>query len=130
MRKIGSRPVKDAIGLNGLVVDAGLGMLPSASEFVHPVVSGKNSDEKKKRYRLYGSSCRQRDILRREVSLPSLDLGSPLLMIGTGAYSMAEAISNFIHFRPGVVLWDSNNNFTWLRRPETLEHISMLEVWK
>jgi diaminopimelate decarboxylase len=130
MRTIGSRPVKDEIGLDGMIVDAGLGMLPLASEFVYPVATGIESEGTKKRYRLYGSSCRQRDILRREVYLPHLDLGSPLLMIGTGAYAMAEAIGNFIHFRPGVVLWDSNNNFTWLRKPETLEHISMLEVWK
>ncbi len=124
MQVMGERP-SGTDGTAGVIVDAGLNVVPDADRFSHPVVAcGVEGPQRPTM--LFGSSCRQRDVLRQEVSLPRVQFGDRLLMLGTGGYSMALGHS-FIRYRPPAVLWARDGAFRELRRRDSLEHALRLD---
>ena len=58
--------------------------------------------------------------------LPLLKSDDLLIFHGVGSYCMAFSYS-FIRLKPGVVLLRDNNEFIWLKPPETLEHHAALD---
>jgi len=128
MRVVGSRGSKECSALEEIIVDAGLSMVPSAETVEHPIIAGKSAGSAFVNYKIYGSSCRQKDVLGHKVSLPESILGSPLLMLGTGAYSMGHAC-DFVNFKPGVLLRHSAFKYSWLRRTGTVEDKKRLEIF-
>lgn len=125
MTVVGHRPSRQK-NIIGIIVDAGLNVVTGIEKFKHPVLAYAENTEQQLTC-VFGSSCRQRDYLRSAVNLPVLKNGEPLIMYGTGAYSMASSHS-FISYRPGAVSWNVGGDFSWLRKPDSFSHASELEV--
>lgn len=123
---VGHRPSREA-GIQGVIVDAGLNVLPSASAFKHPLVSLQDTADSVPT-RLFGPSCRQRDVIRQSVNLPALSVGDKLLVQGTGGYTMAISHS-FIRYRPAVVALSEDGSYSLVRKPDRLAHSSQLELY-
>ncbi len=124
MTVMGERPGGDTDAA-GVIVDAGLNAIPDVDRFIHPVVAcGIGGPPRTTK--LFGSSCRQRDVLRQRVALPQVQFGDRLLMFGTGSYSMALGHS-FIRYRPPVILWARDGSTRILRRRDSFEHANQLD---
>ena len=121
---LGRRPA-DADGLDSVILDAGITSLALAQKYGHPVHVCKKTSISRP-LRLLGPTCMEWDIVSRPIKLPSLEVGDHLIVYGTGCYSSALATS-FTHFRHGTVGWSEDNQFHWLRVPETIEHTCLLD---
>ncbi len=149
---IGRRPAGDD-GIESVILDAGITSLALVHKYNYPVhvCKGFNRNRRNppnlplkkggtprpmkkraacaqtKQVRLLGPTCMEWDVVSRPTQLPELFPGDRLLIYGTGCYSMALA-NSFTHFRLGIVGWSKDNQFRWLRKPETIEHSSRLDV--
>jgi diaminopimelate decarboxylase len=123
-RVVGKRD-QDASGIPGYICDAGINTLSTSYVYNFPIQTFATSNNINKAY-LYGPTCMQNDQLHTPTELPLLQSNDLLLFHGVGSYCMAFSYS-FIRLKPGVVLLRDNNEITWLRQPETLEHYAALE---
>lgn len=124
MTVVGKRPSRKP-GIEGFIVDAGLNVIGDADRFKHPVFACC-AEPNSIRAHLFGPSCRERDSIRDELSLPAIGPGSYLIAYGTGGYSIATA-NSFVSFRPAAVLWGAEGAFSLLRLAEDMEHVRRLE---
>jgi len=124
MTVVGKRPSRRP-GVEGYIVDAGLNVIGDADRFKHPVFACC-AEEGQIPTHLFGPSCRERDSIRKEVSLPGLQIGNHLIAYGTGGYSIATA-NAFVRYRPAAVRWDAQGRYQLLRAAEDLDHVRRLE---
>ena len=108
-----------------LVLDAGITSLALAHKYNHLVHACVDKTEQQT-VRLLGPTCMDWDVVSRPMQLPQLSRDDLVILYGTGCYSMALG-SAFTHFRPGIIGW-SGDTFKWLRKPDSLEHSSTLDV--
>ncbi|MBI4495959.1 MAG: alanine racemase [Deltaproteobacteria bacterium] len=90
-------------GLKGVVVDAGVNLLPTSYYFRHELAAAENLELTSEEVNIYGPLCMQLDTLRLGVRLPPLQKGSVIVVKNVGAYNFAHSLQ-FIFPRPAVVL--------------------------
>ncbi|MBI3270019.1 MAG: alanine racemase [Planctomycetes bacterium] len=112
-------------GEKGVVIDAGVNVLPTAWWYRHDVVAAQEGGTMAEDVHLYGPLCMQIDCLRQSVSLPPLRRGDALVIKNVGAYNFTQSMQ-FIHFRPAVVLI-TDGRVELLRRREDTAYVKELE---
>ncbi len=110
----------------GIICNAGFNFLATANVYNYPIHVAQEKKIKSIN-RLYGPTCNQADQLHQPIALPNLKRGDWILFYGVGAYCMSFSFS-FIRYRPGVLLWQPDDQFKLIRLPENLQHISRLET--
>ena len=110
---------------DAVIVDAGVNLLPTAYWYDHGINAAPGKDlwttKGAKPVAVFGPLCMQVDVLRERVVLPSLDLGSPLMISNVGAYCITQSMQ-FIQPRPAVVLVGPHG-VEQIRRRETRSDI-------
>jgi len=119
-----------ATGYKGIVLDAGINLLPTSQWYRHDILAARDSTGLSdggmlEEVTLYGPLCMAIDILRVGVSLPPLRKGDTLVVKNVGGYNFSQSLQ-FIQPRPAVVLV-SEEGAEHLRMPETTEYIRQLE---
>lgn len=109
-----------------VICDTGITTIPLSSQFDFPIHI-PTPRPTMETYDFYGPTCMQRDQLANTRTVSKLQLGDVVLFYGTGGYNIALA-SSFINYRPGIVGWDVEGNFNWLRKPESFDSIKDLHV--
>ncbi len=126
---LGRRPQRGQVSSTA-ICDAGVSSLSLANRFDFPVHHCVEREFDPKdvpgSWDLFGPTCMQRDHLGMLDQPAELKIGDRLIFCRVGGYGLSTA-SSFIKYRPGVVAWQENDKFDWLRKPETLEHQLMLQ---
>jgi diaminopimelate decarboxylase len=107
-------------GRRGIVIDAGINLLPTSFwgwQEIEPVME---SDSKPTEATVYGPLCLQTDIVGK-ANLPELKAGDRLVIKNVGAYNTSQS-SSFIFPRPFSLLIE-NGRVEVLRRAETVKDI-------
>lgn len=112
-------------GVKGLVIDAGVNLLPTAYWYRHEIRPVEETDEPLEEVNVYGPLCMQIDIIRMGVTLPSLKKGDLIAIKNVGAYNFSQSMQ-FIQPRPAVILVNEGK-VEILRLPETFDYIKHLE---
>lgn len=69
-----------------------------------------------KTYNLYGSLCTINDVLVKNISVNSLEIGDVFIFKNTGAYSSTEGISLFLsRDLPKIIIYDKNRQYRVIR---------------
>lgn len=113
-------------GNKGVIVDAGVNLLPTSYWFKHDIASTQDMGSSLETVNIYGCLCMQIDVIRTEVRLPLLQKGSLLIIKNVGAYNLSQSMQ-FIYPRPAVVIVN-NGRSEYLRLPETTKDLRYLEV--
>lgn len=90
-------------GTKGVIVDAGVNLLPTSYYFKHDLAAAENLEVTSEEVNIYGPLCMQVDVLRLGVRMPPLQKGSVLVIKNVGAYNFVHSLQ-FIFPRPAVVL--------------------------
>jgi len=128
MTVVGIRPASEHFA-RGVILDAGITSLALSEKMNHPLHVCKDTgspNQKESLTHFWGPTCMQRDECHRPEKAVDLQPGDHLLLYGTGGYSTTMAIP-FVNFRSGVLGWEKDDQFFWLRHPETLQHKMLLE---
>lgn len=112
-------------GTKGVVIDAGVNVLPTSWWYRHDVVCAQEGGSLSEEVALYGPLCMQIDCLRQSVALPPLRRGDSLVVKNVGAYNFTQSMQ-FIHFRPAVVLI-TDGRVELLRERESTAYVKQLE---
>lgn len=108
----------------GIVVDAGINLLPTSLWRYQQIESVEKFDTELAETIVYGPLCLQTDIIGK-CDLPELEVGDHLIIKNVGAYNIAQS-SSFIFPRPNIVLIDKGE-INLLRRSETIEEKMLFE---
>jgi diaminopimelate decarboxylase len=112
-------------GQKGVVVDAGVNLLPTSWWYRHDVVSTRQQGGFTENVNLYGPLCMQIDVLRLGVPLPPAGRGDTLIIRNVGAYNFSQSMQ-FIQPRPPVILINHGKTEV-VRQGETTEYIKRLD---
>lgn len=113
-----------------VVIDAGVNLLPTAYWYNHGIEPATQADESTtgllRPVSIFGPLCMQIDVVRDDVLLPPLEVGSPLLISNVGAYCLSQSMQ-FIQPRPAVVLLGPDKPEV-IRRRETWQDVFALDL--
>ena len=112
-------------GTRGVIIDAGVNVLPTAFWFKHEIASTHDMGSTLETVNIYGPLCMQIDVVRTQVRLPILQKGDILVIKNVGAYNITQSMQ-FIFPRPAVVIVNKGK-VDYLRFPETFNDIKHLE---
>lgn len=117
-------------GQKGVVLDAGVNLLPTSVWYRHEVRAATETGTPKngsvvEEVTLYGPLCMNIDVLQLKTALPPVRRGAILVIKNVGAYNFTQSMQ-FIQPRPAVVLVNGGD-VEYLRAPETTEYIRELE---
>ncbi|MBI2867138.1 MAG: alanine racemase [Chloroflexi bacterium] len=117
-------------GEKGVVLDAGVNLLPTYVWYRHEVRSAEDSGSLAmgsvlEEVNLYGPLCMQIDVLQRKVSLPPVRRGDLLIIKNVGAYNFTQSLQ-FIQPRPAIVLINEGD-VEVVREAESTKYIRELE---
>jgi diaminopimelate decarboxylase len=90
-------------GAKGVILDAGVNLLPTAYYFKHDLAASENLEVTSEEVNIYGPLCMQVDTLRIGVRMPPIQKGSVIVIKNVGAYNFVHSLQ-FIFPRPAVVL--------------------------
>ncbi len=90
-------------GTKGVIVDAGVNLLPTSYYFKHDLAAAENLEVTSEEVTIYGPLCMQIDVLRTGIRMPPLQKGSVVVIKNVGAYNFVHSLQ-FIFPRPAVVL--------------------------
>lgn len=110
-----------------VVVDGGVNLLPTAYYFRHDVAARRETDLPAESADIVGALCMQIDVLRRDVSLPTVSRGSILLFRHAGAYTISNSMQ-FIYPRPPVVLVRGKDTCVLRRGERTADLVRLDEI--
>ncbi|MDQ7779024.1 MAG: alanine racemase [Planctomycetota bacterium] len=112
-------------GVKGIVIDAGVNILPTAWWYRHDIVPGQDTGSIGEEVNIYGPLCMQIDVIRTGVTLPPLRRGDLVLIKNVGAYNFPQSMQ-FIQPRPAIVTI-FNGKVDVLRERETVDYIRGLD---
>jgi diaminopimelate decarboxylase len=113
-------------GKRGLVIDAGVNLLPSSYWYDYEIVPAIDRGFPSEDHTLYGPLCMQIDCVRDHIRLPHLEKGDPIVFRSVGAYNLTQWLQ-FITLRPNVVMISERGEVAVIREAETLEYLQQGE---
>lgn len=112
-----------------VVIDAGVNILPTAYWYDYTLETSiernKKRSGKMQPTTVYGPLCMQIDMIRENIPLPPLEVGSVVSVSNVGAYCVSQSMQ-FIQPRPAVVMLGKNGPSV-IRRAETWRDIFSLD---
>jgi diaminopimelate decarboxylase len=114
-------------GRQSAIIDAGVNLLYTAASLRYDVWPALPRDDEKMPTTLYGPLCMNTDVVRDDLLLGSLQPGDRLVIHPVGAYNISQS-TQFIAYRPAVVMIGVEGQIDVIRKRETLEHVEALEV--
>jgi diaminopimelate decarboxylase len=112
-----------ADGRRATVVDAGVNLLFTAFWYNHEVRPTRPLEGLPEETVIYGPLCMNIDVMRHSISLPSLDIGEPLVFSPVGAYNNTQWMQ-FIGYRPAIVMVGEDGSVEVVRAAETLTSVA------
>jgi len=113
----------------GVVIDAGVNLLPTAYWYDHEVAELTDGHGEiggtRRPVSIFGPLCMQIDVVRENALLPPMTVGTPLAIANVGAYSISQSMQ-FIQERPAVVLMGPDGP-ELIRRRETWRDVFALD---
>ena len=116
-----------ANGKRSLVVDTGLNLLFTSFWYEHKITPAQNFSHHTEDTIIYGPLCMNIDVIRENISFPSLKKGDNYVISRIGAYNMTQWMQ-FITLRPKIVMIDMEGKTHIIRNEETNDAITNLEV--
>ncbi len=113
-------------GVKGIVIDAGVNILPTAWWYKHDIVPGQDTGSIGEDVNVYGPLCMQIDVIRTGINLPPLRRGDLVVIKNVGAYNFPQSMQ-FIHLRPAIVTI-YNGKVEVLRKKESVDYMRALDV--
>jgi len=117
---------KQVSGINWVITDAGLNLIPEAELNQHRIVPTVLRKGKPERVNVAGPLCVYEDVLRYGIEMPPIKEGDILVILDVGAYSISLSWQ-FIKLRSGVCLL-RDGKYETIRRPETVEDVLRLDT--
>ncbi len=114
-------------GRQSAIIDAGVNLLYTAARLQYDVWPARPRDGAQLPTTLYGPLCMNTDVVRDDVLLGSLEPGDRLVIQPVGAYNISQS-TQFIMYRPAVVMIGIEGQIDVIRKRETLEHVEALEL--
>jgi diaminopimelate decarboxylase len=114
-------------GRQSAIIDAGVNLLYTAASLQYDVWPTLPRDDAKLPTTLYGPLCMNTDVVRDDILLGPLKPGDRLVIHPVGAYNISQS-TQFIAYRPAVLMIGVEGQIDVIRKRETLEHVEALEV--
>ncbi|MDT3737728.1 MAG: alanine racemase [Denitratisoma sp.] len=124
-RVVGGKRLPD--GRRAAILDAGVNLLFTAYWYNHDVRPLHAIEGLAEETVLFGPLCMNIDTVRASVMLPPLNVGDALLISPVGAYNNTQWMQ-FIQSRPAVVMIMQDGTVEPVRRAETLQTLTDLEL--
>jgi diaminopimelate decarboxylase len=113
-------------GRRATILDAGLNVLFTSFWYQHDITPCTEPRGVPEPTVLYGPLCMNIDVVRENMMLPPLEVGSRVLIGPIGAYNVTQSMQ-FIKLRPAVAMISPAGEVAEIRRIETLDDLSMGE---
>jgi len=114
-------------GRRATIIDAGVNILFTSFWYEHKISPAQPFGNYSEDTVIYGPLCMNIDVIRENITLPPLSAGDKIVIHHVGAYNMTQWMQ-FITMRPNVVLVDTMGKAHLIRRQETNEDISAMEI--
>lgn len=114
-------------GRRGVILDAGLNVLFTASWYKHDIVPAQDFAGTPEPTVFYGPLCMNIDVVREGLLFPPLTVGDLLVLRNVGAYNVTQWMQ-FIVARPPVVLVSPTGEPALIRKRESLETLLSQEL--
>jgi diaminopimelate decarboxylase len=115
-----------ADGRRSTIIDIGINSLFTSFWYEHKINPGQAFSSQTEDTVIYGPLCMNIDVIRQSIHFPVLKKGDLVVLNQVGAYNMTQWLQ-FITFRPGIILIDTNGKTHIIRSPENLEYVTELE---
>lgn len=117
---------KEKNGVQEIVVDATLDQIPTVG-YREQEVEVLNQNKKKLITKIFGSTCRENDILVKDVTVSKIDSGDLIAFFKIGAYNISWQ-NQFCFPRPEILIIEKGTKIRCLRRRETFEDLIKLQA--
>jgi len=117
---VGTKRLTD--GRRGVVLDAGVNLLPTAWWYRHAVHPAQPLHGVAEPTVFYGPLCMNIDMVRDRIMFPPVKAGDRVVIGHAGAYNVTQWLQ-FIAARPNVVLISESGSAALIRRAETIDTI-------
>lgn len=116
-----------ADGRKATILDFGVNVLFTSFWYDHRISPAQDFQQSTEDSVLYGPLCMNIDVIRENVTLPTLKKNDQVVVHSVGAYNMTQWMQ-FISLRPAVVMIDMKEKPHLIRRREILSSIEQEEV--
>lgn len=123
----GGHTAAPAISQNGIVLDAGVNLLYTATWYAPRILPVRSCLDSPTPTTVFGCLCMNIDVIREEAPLPGLTTGDQVVMHPVGAYNITQAMQ-FITYRPAVVMIGEDGKTHVIRKRENLDYVQAMEV--
>ncbi|MCF6224662.1 MAG: hypothetical protein L3J34_13190 [Flavobacteriaceae bacterium] len=114
-------------GRRSMIMDFGVNTLFTSFWYNHIISPAQECSLYTEDTIMYGPLCMNIDIIRESINLPPLNKGDHVVVHRIGAYNMTQWMQ-FITLRPKVVMIDTKGKPHIIRKEETKNYVSELEV--
>ncbi|MDP2304002.1 MAG: alanine racemase [Ignavibacteria bacterium] len=114
-------------GKKALIIDAGVNILFTGFWYKHKITPAQDCGLHTEESAIFGPLCMNIDVVRESITLPLLKKGDKLIIEYVGAYDMTQWMQ-FITLRPNVVMIMEDGSVELIRKSETLDYISEMEL--
>jgi diaminopimelate decarboxylase len=113
-------------GKRATILDFGVNLLFTSFWYNHKVTPAQEFTQYREDMELFGPLCMNIDVIRENISLPSLNKGDQVVVQQIGAYNMTQWMQ-FITLRPNIVMLDQEGTAHLVRQAETVGYINQQE---
>jgi diaminopimelate decarboxylase len=114
-------------GRRAVIVDAGVNILFTSFWYKHKITPAQESGLHTEDISLYGPLCMNIDLIRESILFPALKRGERIVIEYAGAYNNTQWMQ-FITMRPNVVMIMEDGSVELIRKEETLEYVTEMEL--
>jgi diaminopimelate decarboxylase len=114
-------------GKKALIIDAGVNILFTGFWYKHKITPAQDCGIHTEESAIFGPLCMNIDVVRESITLPLLKKGDKIVIEYVGAYDMTQWMQ-FITLRPNVVMIMEDGSVELIRKSETLDYITDVEL--
>jgi diaminopimelate decarboxylase len=118
---------RTADGRRSMIINIGVNILFTAFWYDHTISPAQPFSTNTEDITICGPLCMNIDVIRSSIRFPVLKRGDYLVVSRVGAYNMTQWMQ-FITLRPNVVLIDANKKVHVIRKKESNQNFSDMEV--
>ena len=111
-----------ADGRRSTIIDIGVNILFTSFWYEHHISPAQPVSDHNEETAIYGPLCMNIDVIREAIDFPPLKRGDHVVIDRIGAYNMTQWMQ-FITMRPNIVLVDTEENVSVIRKMENIDTI-------